>query len=329
MPVNTKKTVITNIALLAAVIIVALFFHGRSYIFSVANFILIYIISTAGLDLLFGYSGQISLGHAGFYCIGAYTTALLSINTGIHPLITMLIGAIFAAIVGIILAFPAAKLKYHFLSLVTIAFGEMVYLLSVTSPGDITNGFSGVYGIPVINLFGISFKSNYNYFFLLLFFVVIFLFVKWRIVHSKIGRAFVAIRDNTTAANGMGINVRYYRVMAFAISAFYTAFAGGLYAHMIRFISPEVFTQDNISIPMITMVLFGGFGTQWGPVIGAIVVTIINELLQAAGTYRMIIYGCFVVIVLLFMPRGIMSFVNDVSGKIGRRAAAAKEGEHA
>ncbi len=325
MPVNTKKTVITNVALLALVIVVALCFHGRTYIFSVANFILIYVISTAGLDLLFGYSGQISLGHAGFYAIGAYTTALLSTSTGIHPLITMLAGAVLATLVGMVLAYPAAKLRYHFLSLVTIAFGEMIYLLAVTSPGDITNGFSGVYGIPVIKLFGISFKSNYNYFFLLLFFAALFLFIKWRVVHSKIGRAFIAIRDNTTAAGGMGINVRYYRVMAFAISAFYTAFAGGLYAHMIRFISPEVFTQDNISIPMITMVLFGGYGTQWGPVIGAIVVTIINELLQATGTYRMIIYGLFVVVVLLFMPRGIMSFIRDFSA----RAAARKEEKNA
>lgn len=313
---STTKKIIINFVLVAAAALIPLLFMGKSYIFSVVNFILIYIIAASGLDLLFGYSGQISLGHAGFYAIGAYISSLMSRDLGVPVLVTMICGGILAALVAIALAFPASKLKYHFLSLVTIAFGEIMFLFIINSPGDITGGFSGVYGIPPLTLFGTAITSNMGYYYVLLVFTIIFLFIKYRIVNSKVGRAFIAIRDNSAAANGMGINVRKYRVIAFAISAFYTAFAGALYSHMIRFISPEVFTLDNISVPLLTMVLFGGLSSQWGPAIGAVVVTIINEMLQVTGTYRMIIYGVFVVIVLLFMPKGIMSFINNLIDKI-------------
>lgn len=318
MKEHMKKKSIVNLCMLAVVILISLLFRGQSYIFTVVNFILIYIIAASGLDILFGYSGQISLGHAGFYAIGAYTSALLSRDLGVPVLLAMIVSGIVAILVAMLLAYPASKLTYHFLSLVTIAFGEIMYLLIVNSPGDITSGFTGLYGIPPLSLFGMEFKSSMSYFYVLLLFAVLFLFIKSRIVNSKIGRSFIAIRDNSFAANGMGINVRRQRVMAFAISAFYTAFAGALYAHMIRFISPEVFTLDIISVPLLTMVLFGGLSSQWGPVIGAVVVTIINELLQVTGEYRMIIYGAFVVVVLLFMPKGIMSFINGLISKIVR-----------
>ena len=317
-----KSTVYTLILLV--VLVLSPMVIQSNYIYSVINFMLLYVIATSGLDLLFGYSGQISLGHAGFYALGAYGSALMSLHWGLHPLITMLIAAIIATAVGVVLAYPASKLKYHFLSLCTIGFGEIIYQLVVNSPGDITSGFSGLYGIPAVTIFGFKLSKNVPIFYMLLVFAIIFLFVKQRIVHSKVGRAFIAIRDNTTAANGMGIDVTRYRVMAFGISAFYTAFAGALYAHFVRFISPETFTQEALSVPLLTMVLFGGLGSLWGPVIGSVVVTLVKELLQATGTYQMIIYSGFIVIVLLFMPKGIMSFISGVveRAKIKKEAKA-------
>lgn len=312
---NIHRSVAVNLILIAAACIFPVFFLGQSYIFTVLNFILIYVIASSGLDLMFGYSGQISLGHAGFYAIGAYGSALLSLKLGIPGIFSMFLGAVIATVVGVVLAYPASKLKYHFLSLTTIAFGEIVYLLLVNSPGNITEGFTGLYGIPVISLFGFRFKSSISYFYLLLFFTVLFMFVKTRIVNSKMGRAFIAIRDNTAAANGMGINVTRYRVIAFGISAFYTAFAGALYAHFIRFISPETFTSDACSVPLLTMVLFGGLASQWGPVVGAVVVTLLKEALQVTGSYQMIIYSVFIVVVLLFMPKGIISFLHEFKQK--------------
>ncbi|MBR5471746.1 MAG: branched-chain amino acid ABC transporter permease [Oscillibacter sp.] len=315
-----KSTVATLILLV--VIAISPVVVQSNYIYSVINFMLLYVIATSGLDLLFGYSGQISLGHAGFYAIGAYGSALMSLHWNLHPLITMLIAAIIATIVGVVLAYPASKLKYHFLSLCTIGFGEIIYQLIVNSPGDITSGFTGLYGIPAVTLFGFKLSKNISIFYMLLIFAIVFMFVKQRIVHSKVGRAFIAIRDNTAAANGMGIDVTRYRVMAFGISAFYTAFAGALYAHFIRFISPETFTQEALSVPLLTMVLFGGLGSLWGPVIGSVVVTLIKELLQATGTYQMIIYSGFIVIVLLFMPRGIMSFISGIAEKVKMKKEA-------
>ena len=181
---------------------------------------------------------------------------------------------------------------------------------------------SGVGVIPAVTLFGFKLSKNIPIFYMLLVFAIIFMFVKQRIVHSKVGRAFIAIRDNTAAANGMGIDVTRYRVMAFGISAFYTAFAGALYAHFIRFISPETFTQEALSVPLLTMVLFGGLATQWGPVIGSVVVTLIKELLQATGTYQMIIYSGFIVVVLLFMPKGVMSFISGIVEKVKMKKEA-------
>ena len=310
-----KKRLIYLIAIIAACLLPVIF-SSSNYIFSVINFILIYAIAATGLDILFGYTGLISLGHAGFYAIGAYVSALLSRDLGMPVVLTLIIAAIIATLIAVLLAWPSSKLKGHFLALVTIAFGEIIYLLIIHSPGDVTAGFTGLYGIPELTLFGYAFESNASYFYVLMFVVVLFMFVKSRIIDSKVGRAFIALRDNQEAANGMGINVRKYRVTAFAISAFMTSVAGSLYAHMIGFISPETFTMSNISIPLVTIVLFGGLASQWGPVIGAIVVTLIGELLQMTGTYQMILYGLFIVVVLLFMPQGIMKFSKGIFEKI-------------
>lgn len=315
---KNKKNLIVYLAVLLVACLLPLFFGGSSYIFSLVNLMLIYTISASGLDILFGYSGLISLGHAGFYALGAYGSALLSSLLNVPVIISMFLGAILACLVGLALAYPASKLKGHFLALVTIAFGEIIYLLLCHSPKGITGDFSGFYGIPALNLFGLKIKENWQYFYVLLFFVVVTMFVKHRIVKSRVGRAFVAIRDNHDAAIGMGINIRKYRIMAFGISAFITGFAGALYAHMIRFVSPETFTMNNISVPLVTIVLFGGMASQWGPAIGAVVVTLVGEILQLTGTYQMILYGLFVVIVLLFMPQGIMATVKELFDRIMR-----------
>lgn len=278
----------------------------------------IYIISTSGLNLLLGYSGQMSLGQAGFYAIGAYTSAILSKDLGLPPLLTILIGALLASVVAVLLAYPASKLVYHFLALVTIAFGQIVYLLIIHSPGDITHGLTGIRKIPPVNLFGISFDTNFKFAFLIIALVLLFLYIKVRLIDSRIGRAFIAIRDDKIAANGMGIHVRKFRVLAFAIAAFFTATGGALYAHLVGYISPETFTADQ-SVLFLTITLFGGLGTVAGPVIGSVVVLCLREILQFAGTYQMIIFGGFIVLVLLFMPKGIAGFFQTGKRKAERK----------
>ena len=305
-----KKTV-SAIAIIILVLGLPLFFGQNKYLMLICSTIGIYGIAVSGLDILFGYCGQISLGHAAFYGIGAYTSAIISRNFGVHPLISMIIGATLAMLVGILIAYPVSNLVGHFLSLATIAFCELVYIFITRSPGGITGDFTGFLDIPMFSVFGYKFSSRLSHYFLVVVFLSIFLFVKNRIVKSRIGRTFIAIRDNPHAAGGMGINARKYKVMAFAISAFYVGFAGTLYAHFKLYVSPEIITRAT-SILFLTMLLFGGRASLVGSLIGACVLTLVNESLRAAGTYQMLIYGIMLMLILLFMPNGITQSLQDI-----------------
>ncbi|WP_300417873.1 branched-chain amino acid ABC transporter permease [uncultured Oscillibacter sp.] len=264
----------------------------------------IYTIATAGLDINFGYAGQISLGHAAFYAIGAYGSAILSKLAGINPWITMLLASAFAAVVGFLFALPISKLKFMFLSLVTTGFGEIVYQIIVNFWPDITGSTSGFKGIPKLGIAGFVFKDRHDYAYIVIFCTILFLLAKYCIVNSRIGRAFIAIRESAEAAGAMGINVTYYKAMSFSISAFYTAFAGALYGHMVGFISPETFKRPQ-SIMLLTMALLGGRGTMLGPVIGSLILVVLTESVQMFGQYQQLIYGFFIIIVVLFMPGGL------------------------
>ena len=274
------------------------------------------IIVISGLDILFGYSGQISLGHAGFYCIGAYTSAILSRDLGLPVFATIFIGGLFAMALAILLALPAVKLVHHFLALVTISFGELVYLF-VSQARGLTEGYSGMNFIPRPKVGSFSFESNTSYFYVVYAFLVVLLFLKQRLVRSRTGRAFIAIREDTHAANGMGVNVTKYKTMAFAVSAFYTGVAGALYAHLIGFISPESFSSSQSTL-FLTMLLFGGMGNFWGPIIGAGALAIVSEFLQKLGSYQMLVYGVFLLAIIVYIPGGVSQGINVLSLARGR-----------
>ena len=259
-------------------------FHNQTYLILLMCTSAIYIVAVSGLDILFGYSGQISLGHAAFYAIGAYTSAILSTKLGIMPWVTMILGGIVAAIIAILIAIPTVKLVHHFLALVTIGFGQIVYIFVGNADG-LTNGYSGITFIPDFKIGSFSFDTTLKYFYVAFFIMLIFLFIKQKIVKSRIGRAFIAIRENTPAANSSGINVRYYKVMAFAISAFYTGIAGAMYAHFINFVSPQTFVFSK-SVLFIIMLLLGGKGNLFGPMVGSVVLTVVIQYLQGIGSYQ-------------------------------------------
>ena len=274
---------------------------------------LVYVIAVSGLDILFGYSGQISLGHAAFFVIGAYTSGLLNNYFGIPLIVTIPFAAILSAGIGGLLAYPASKLKFHFLSLATIAFGEIVYNFLYVSPGGFTRDYLG------INVINISFLGNYTaWYFFLLFFVLLALLCKHFIINSYTGRAFTAIRENTHAADGMGVDVRKYKIIAFMISAFYTGFAGALYVHLIKYISPETSKQKQ-SVLFLTMLLFGGSGSIVGPIIGVVIVEILMELIRPLQEYQMLLYGVLLLIVIVGLPGGIYGGIKDVIISFKRR----------
>ena len=275
-----------------------------------------YIIAVSGLDILFGYSGQISLGHAAFYAIGAYGSALMHNYWHLPIFVTMIFASIIATIIGALLAVPASKLVFHFLSLSTIAFGEIVYQLLVHSPGMITGDFKGIYSTQM-TFFGQDFSYR-NYFFFALICCIVFLLAKFFLVNSKTGRACTAIRENSHAANGMGINVRRYKVMAFATSAFYTAFAGAMYMHLVGFVHPDTFVKKQ-SVLFLTMLLFGGTGTMFGPIIGVISVELLIESLRSLQEMQGFVYGVLLLIVIVALPGGLYGGLRDVYAFVMRR----------
>ncbi len=272
-----------------------------------------FVIATVGLDLLFGYSGQISIGQAAFYAVGAYTSAILTTKLGISVWLGMLAGGILATVFAAIVALPICKLVHMFLALVTIGIGELTHQAIINLP-DLTGSFTGVRAIPMPRIGAYVFNVS-SYYYIVLAFVILALFVKQRIVDSRIGRAFIAIRENTDAANAMGINVTYYKVVAFACSAAFTGIAGALYAHYIGFISPESFTLDT-SVLFLTAVLCGGMGTFIGPIIGAIVITVINEAIQVLGAYQMLVYGIFIVVAVIYVPEGLVGVVKMIQRNV-------------
>jgi len=304
---NKNNTTLLIVGVLGLLLPVILGF--KSYSLMLCCLIEIYVIAVSGLDLCFGYCGQISMGHAAFYAVGCYTSAIMSNELGLNPFITTIIGACLAAVIGALLAYPASKLVFHFLSMATVAFGEIMYQFLIHSPGKITGNFQGIYA-EYYSFFGFELKSYTVWYYFGLAIMGLFLLAKWFLVHSKTGRAFTAIRENKVAAEGMGVNVRGYKVMAFATSAFYTAFAGGLYMHLFCYVHPDMFQQKQ-SVLFLTMLLFGGSGSLVGPIVGVVAIELLIENLRFLQDWQQLVYGILILIVVVLIPGGIWGTVTD------------------
>ena len=304
---KNKWTLLLLIAATALMLVLA----QKTYYALIIALFGIYAIVATSLDVLFGYTGQISLGHAGLFAIGAYSSALLTIKLGVPSLLSLVLGSAITALIGALIAIPASKLVKHFLSLLMIAFGQIIYLI-INSWTEVTGGSLGIMNIPYLNVFGFEVNSNLKGAIVIWMILAVVLLVKHRIIRSRIGNAFIAIRENTVAARGLGIDVQKYKVLAFAVSAAMTGLAGGLYAFLRGFISPETFNGTQ-SVLFMTMLLFGGITTLAGPVIGAIVLLLFKEVFQTFSTYQGLIYALFMLLVLFFFPNGIIGLFK--SGK--------------
>lgn len=287
---------------------------GYSYAITLGCYVELYFIAVSGYDILFGYCGQINMGLAGFYAIGAYGSVLLHTYCGIPIVFSMLIASVISCVVGAVLAYPCARLQFHFLTLATIAFGNIINQILSHSPGGITGNFNGIYTERPA-LFGFQLTSSTSYYFFGLVCVAVFALLKYRVVHSKMGRAFSAIRDNPKAADGMGINVRLYKMLAFGICAFFTAFAGSMYAHLVGFLSPDTFTQKQ-SVLFLTMLIFGGTTSFGGPLIGVVSLMLITESIRSLTGYQTLVYGVIIILVVILLPKGIFGELKDIKAKL-------------
>jgi len=291
--------------LLIPLIIIVIPFTLKSYYLYLANMIIIYLIGAIGLNILIGYTGQLSLGHAGFFAIGAYALAYLTLN-GFSFWLALFIALITAGLFGVLVGLPSLRLRGPYLALVTAGFSEVVRLL--INNNNALGSSAGLYNVPKPNLFWLnSGSSRLTWYYFLILTAIIMIYISWRLIESYIGRALMAIKVNETAARASGINTFYFKVFAFTISALYAGLAGCLYASYVGYVSPDAFTFEG-SIAFLTMVVLGGLGVQAGPIIGSIFVVAAPDLLTFLGEYKMIFYGIVIVFCMLFLPDGIVSF---------------------
>ena len=288
----------------------------RLYFFSAVGG---YIIAATGLDILLGMAGQISMGHIAYLAVGGYVSHCLSHFLGIPTILAMILAAFVAAGVGALVAIPCAKLKAQFLVLASIAFAMFIYQFICQL--SFVNPYRGMKTANII-LFGLNLNTNYMYtYYFALALVCIVLFLRHLLTHSKIGRAFMAVRDNTRSADGMGIDVRAYKILAFAISAFLCGFAGAYLAHLSGFIVSDSYKQ-GLSFNYLIMIIFGGVNSLFGPVIGATMYQFINEFLSSAAAWRSILYGVVVMVFIGFIPGGCMAGIRSIGDKIAARIDA-------
>jgi branched-chain amino acid transport system permease protein len=271
----------------------------------------IFAVLALSLNLLLGYTGQLSLGHAAFFGMGAYASALLSVKLEWSPWLGLVAALAVPALAGYAIGRLALNLRGAYFVLLTVSFAGVMSLVSVNWM-DLTNGPLGIPGIPplevaVPDLPALSFRSKPAYYYLVLTAVLGSYAVCRALVRSRIGRALVALRENETLAESVGIDGTHYLVLAAVISAAMAGGAGGLYAHYTRFVSPEVFLF-TYTVTMVIMVVAGGKGTLAGPIVGAVIFTVLPEALRALTSWQwqMLLYGVLLVATLFFLPRGIV-----------------------
>jgi branched-chain amino acid transport system permease protein len=255
-----------------------------------------------------GFAGLVSIGHAGFAAIGAYVCTLLMVHFDVPYLLALPLGAIAAAISGVAIGVPALRLSPLYIAMVTFGFGQAVNYL-VVNWIELTRGPNGM-TVPEIFMFGVPISPQGIFVMVVVVFALL-LWLSWNIRRTRMGRAFMAVRDSTIAAQSMGIPVAYYKTVAFAISAFYGGMAGGLYAAVAAFINPDAFTF-GASIMYVTMNVVGGLGTLSGPLLGALVLTLLTELLRPFAEYKEFLTGIVLLLFLVLMPSGLIG--------LGRRA---------
>ena len=300
-------------AFLLVVLVLPLFFKDSRYYMNILNFSGIFIILTFSFNFIHGYLGLISIGQAGFFAIGAYVTAGLTMGVGLNYFLSLFIASAAAALAGVLIGFPAIRIRGHYFILITLGFGEIVRLI-ILNWKAVTNGTNGINGIPSPSWGPLLFASRFSYYYLVLFFIFLAMLVTRNLRQSKYGRAMLSLKTTEMAATVMGVNPVTNKLINFSLSGLFAGLAGGLYASYIGSISPEAFSID-LSIEILTMSLVGGSGTIAGPIIGATFLIVLKERLRFMREYYMILYGAGIVLVMIFMPHGIMGLVRRISDR--------------
>ena len=270
---------------------------------------LIWVVLAQGQNLIQGFTGYVSIAQAGFMGIGAYSSTLLSVNLGWPVWLTMAAAPVMTAVLALLAGYPSLRVKGHYFAIVTLAYNMVIFIV-LTTWSSLTGGEAGISNVPRpadLTLGGFAWKlgERAGYYYLVLLAAALATLLCALILHSRVGRVLVAIRQNESLIEAAGVQAWRYKLLAFVVSASLAGLAGALYAHFIGFLNPDAFGVDH-SLNAILAVILGGSGTLAGPVVGAFAVVFLPEYLRVAETYRLVIYGFILVMATIFMPRGLV-----------------------
>ena len=307
----------TLLGLLALVFIPTVLKNHGIYLFT---YWLIYVIAAMGLNLTVGYAGQKSLGHAAFFGIGAYTVAIM-LKAGLSFWLGLPMAALGCFVVGLALGFPALRVQTIYLAFATLGFNTAIWLV-MRNEEWLTGGTFGINNIARPEAFGVSFDGNLAYYYLVLGIALLLAVLLLGLLRSPWGKAFTALRDNPISAESLGVDIRNYTLLSFAIGAAYAGVAGALFASLVQFIDPAPFNVEA-SIMMYLMVVVGGPGYFFGPMLGAAVGVILPEWLRFAQAWYLFVFGSAVVVLMIWLPDGLLSIPDRIRAKRQSREASA------
>ncbi|BCR04954.1 branched-chain amino acid ABC transporter permease [Desulfuromonas versatilis] len=317
----------TGLGVFLFTLAVALFplFENNPYTLGLTNLIAIHAIIVLGLNLFIGFAGQISLGHGAFFGLGAYGTALATVTFDLPPWPSMFGVALLVALFALLLGVPVLRLSGHYLAMATLGFNFVVHTL-LLQWDEVTGGPSGFYGMPPLAIGDFAFDSEVRFHYLVWGFTLACLLLALNLVRSGVGRGLAALSGDETAAAALGVDTRRAKVQVFVLSAVFASLAGSLFAHCYGFISPDsfdIFTSTDFAI----MVVVGGMGSIWGSLFGAGLLTMLPEWIDIFETYKDFVHGGILVLVLMFLPQGLVTGVADqlrlrLALRRGKNAAA-------
>jgi ABC-type branched-subunit amino acid transport system permease subunit len=273
------------------------------YHLNVMVFAGIHVLLALGLNLVMGYTGQVSLGHAAFYGVGAYGSGVLTAKFGMDPWLAAVAALGISMLTALAIGIPSLRLQGYYLSVATLGFGIILHIVFVEM-ASLTGGPSGLVGIPELSLFGMPLDTDRRYYYLVWLVVGVTLAGAFRLVDSRLGRALRAIGGDETAATLSGINTWAAKVQIFVVAAAIASLGGSLYAHYITFLSPDSF-GFMFSVELIVMVVVGGTRSIWGSLVGAVLLTVLPEYLRVMKDYDVLVYGAVVIVVVMWAPSGI------------------------
>jgi len=310
------------IGLVALVVLLAGPPFLKNYGIYLVSYWLVFVLANMGLNLTVGYAGQKSLGHAAFFGIGAYTVAII-MKAGFSFWLGLPVAAVGCFVIGLALGFPALRVQTIYLAFATLGFNTAVWLV-MRNEEWLTGGTFGINNVARPGLFGLSLDSNLSYYYFVLGVTVLMGLLLWGLLRSPWGKAFTALRDNPIRAESLGVNIQAYTLLSFAIGAVYAGVAGALFASLVQFIEPAPFTVAA-SIMMYLMVVVGGPGYFFGPLLGSAVGVLLPEWLRFAQAWYLFVFGASVIVLMLWLPDGLLSIPDRIKARrLSREASAAR-----